>query len=123
MRGREVAGEVHEVDGSGSGHDVNGGSENQESGAGDDGDEVVLEVEPEAAKVVGVGLRSLDKNDGGERDQKEGQEMGHQVMVAQLHVLEIDALQEVGQSPGGVMTVNGGGGGGAGGMGTHVENE
>ncbi|KAI9121799.1 hypothetical protein K1719_007189 [Acacia pycnantha] len=92
MRRREVAGEVHEVNGSGSHHDVYGGFENEKNRADDDGNKVVLEVEQKVAKVIGVGLRILDKNDGDKRDQQEGQQTGHRVMVAELDVLEIDAL-------------------------------
>jgi hypothetical protein len=95
MRGRKIAGVVDEVDGSRAGHDVDGRSGNENGGEDDDADEIVLEVEPELVNVVRVELGGLDDNDSYERDQTKSQEVGNQVVVAQFHVLEIHALEEV----------------------------
>lgn len=46
LRRRHVAGVIDEVDRSGPGEEVNGGSEDEEGGEGDDADEVELEMEP-----------------------------------------------------------------------------
>lgn len=51
-----VTREIDEVNGSGSGHDVNGGSENENSGTCDDANEIVFEVEPELVDFVWVHL-------------------------------------------------------------------
>lgn len=70
--GWAVAGVVHEVNGFGSGQDVECGSEDEERGARDDVDEVVLEIGPEAAEVVGrVGARGLDDDGDGYGGQAE----------------------------------------------------
>lgn len=60
MIGRAVTRIVHEINGSGPGHDVNGQTEDQESRADHDAHEIVLEVEPELANIVKVHLRGLD---------------------------------------------------------------
>lgn len=49
---REVTGVVHEVNGSGSGHDEDGRAEHGQSGEEDERDEVVLEVKPNLVEVV-----------------------------------------------------------------------
>lgn len=95
MRRGSVEGIIHEVNGSRACHDVNCGSENEDCGAGDDADEVVLKVEPKVVKVLRVHLRGLDDDDGHERDQEEGQEVGDEVMVTEFHVLEIHALEKI----------------------------
>lgn len=41
-----VAGEINQVNGSGSGHNVNGGSEDENCRENDDAEEIVLEVKP-----------------------------------------------------------------------------
>ena len=51
---------IHEVNGFGSGHDVNGQTENQESRANDDANKVVLEVKPKLPNVVEFHLRGFD---------------------------------------------------------------
>lgn len=56
-----------------------------------------MEMEPELVDIVRVELRGLDDNGSHERDQKEGRNVRHQVMVAQFHVLEIHSLKEVWQ--------------------------
>lgn len=94
-----IAGIVHEVNGSRAGHDVNGGSESNNSRADYDTNQIVLEVEPELVNVLWVHLRGFDDNDPHERHQAESQEMGHQVMVTQFHVLQVHTLQEVWKSP------------------------
>ncbi|PON86025.1 LOW QUALITY PROTEIN: hypothetical protein TorRG33x02_182300 [Trema orientale] len=88
---RTVAGEVHKINGSGSGHNVDGGS-NDNGGEDNDTDEIVFELEPELVDVAGVHLGGLNDNDRHERDQTESQEVGHQVMVTQLDVLQVNAL-------------------------------
>ncbi|PON57858.1 hypothetical protein PanWU01x14_170710 [Parasponia andersonii] len=89
---RTVTGEVHKINGSGSCHNVNRGSEDDNGGADNDTDEIVFELEPELVDVVGVHLGGLNDNDRHERDQTESQEVGHQVMVTQLDVLQVNAL-------------------------------
>ena len=52
--------------------------------------------------VVRVHLEGLNDNDRHERDQTKSQEVGDQVMVTQLHVLQVYTLQKVRQPPGGL---------------------
>lgn len=49
---REVTRVVDEVNGSGSGHDEDGGAEHGQSGEEDERDEIVLEMKPNLVKVV-----------------------------------------------------------------------
>uniref|UniRef100_A0ACD5U053 Uncharacterized protein n=1 Tax=Avena sativa TaxID=4498 RepID=A0ACD5U053_AVESA len=99
VRGRLVAGEVDEVDGAGAGEHVHGGAEDEDGGEEQHGDEVVLEVEPELAEVVGVGAAGLEDDDGHQREKQQRDEVGDEVVVPQLHVLEVHALEEVRQPP------------------------
>lgn len=69
---RPVTGVIDEVDGARASGDVDSGAENKEGRTDDDGDEIVLEVEPEVAEIVGVHLGSLDDDHGHERDETEG---------------------------------------------------
>lgn len=66
------------------------------------------------ANLFRVHLGSLNYNDGHERDHKESEQMGHEIVVTQFDVLEVNALQEVRQPPAMVdlkkSTVCGGGG-------------
>jgi len=73
--GGTVAGEVEEVDGCGSGHDVEGGSQGEDGGYSDDAEEVVLEVGPELLNLLRLHLRSLYEDYGHEREQTQS----HQV--------------------------------------------
>lgn len=61
---RAVAGIINQVNGPGSGHDVDGGSKYQESRANDYTDEVVVEMEPQQVNVFRVHLGGLDNDDG-----------------------------------------------------------
>lgn len=79
---RPVTAVVDEVHGSGPGQDVHGAPEDQDRGEHDDGGEVVLEVEVELVNVVVVHLGGLDENDGDEREERESQEVGDEVVVA-----------------------------------------
>lgn len=99
LRRRPVASVVDEVDRPRPAHDVNGCAEDEEDQAHQHAHEVVLEVEPEVEELIGVGPRRLQQNRRHQRDQQQGEQVGDQVMVPQLHVLEIDALQEVRQPP------------------------
>lgn len=106
MRGGTVAGVVEEVDGSRAGDEEEGGAGDDEGGADDDADEVILEVEPEGVEVLEVHLRGMDDDDGGYGDQRDGEEMGDQVMVTEFHVLEIHALKEIREPPRVVADLN-----------------
>jgi len=97
--GRLVAGEVDEVDGSRAGEHIDGGAEDEDGGEDKHGDEVVLEVEPQLAQIVGVGSPGLEEDHGHEREQHQREQVGDEVVVPQLHVLEVHALEEVRQPP------------------------
>lgn len=84
-----IAGVINEVDRSGAGHDVNGGSKNDDSGDNNDTYEVVLEMEPE---LVEVHLGSLDDSDRHKRDQTESQEVCDKIMIPEFYVLQVYAL-------------------------------
>lgn len=58
--GRAIASVIDQINGSGSGHDVNGQTEDEDGGADDDADEIVLEVKPELLNVVKVHLGGFD---------------------------------------------------------------
>lgn len=90
-----VAGEVDEVNGSGSGHDVYGGSEYEEGAADDDADEVVLEVEPEMVEILRVHLCCLNNDYGHQRDETECPKVSDEIMVTQFHVLQIHTLKKI----------------------------
>lgn len=60
MIGCTVTSVVDEIDVSGSGDDVDSETEDQESRANDDADQIVLEVKPELAKITDVHLGSLN---------------------------------------------------------------
>ncbi|KAH0865977.1 hypothetical protein HID58_083188 [Brassica napus] len=68
---REVTGEVHQVNGPGPGHYV----DDKDGGAGDDADEIVLEMDPELAEIFRVGLRRFDGDNDGEGEETESQEI------------------------------------------------
>jgi hypothetical protein len=99
VRGRAVAGEVDQVDGARAGERVDGGAEHEHGGEDQHGHEVVLEVEPELAQVVRVGAPGLQQDHGDQRQQRQRQQVGDEVVVPQLHVLEVHALEEVRQPP------------------------
>ncbi|GAB2224852.1 hypothetical protein Drorol1_Dr00005630 [Drosera rotundifolia] len=91
--GGTVAGVVQEIDGSGSGHEVEGEGEDEEDGEGEDGVEVVVvEVGQEGEEV------EVDEEEGEEREEEEGYEVGDEVVVSQLHVLEVHVEKEVGEA-------------------------
>jgi len=69
--GGAEAGGVEEVDGAGASDGVESEAEDEDGGAGEDGEEVVLEVEPEVAEVVDVGgLKNLNERDEDKRDKE-----------------------------------------------------
>lgn len=78
---------VEEVDCSGSGHEVKGGKEDEEGGAYDGRDQVVLEVGPEVVEVFDGegGEMSGDGDEEWNKEQVHG--VGDQVMVAEFHIL------------------------------------
>jgi len=97
--GGTVAGEVEEVDGGGAGHDVEGGSQGEDGGYCDDAEEVVLEVGPQLLNVLRLHLRGLDEDYGHQREQAQGHQVCHQVVVPQFHILQLHALYEIRQPP------------------------
>ncbi|KAK8457216.1 hypothetical protein SEVIR_3G144625v4 [Setaria viridis] len=97
--GRLVAGEIDEVDGPRASEHIDGGAEDEDGGEDEHGDEVVLEVDPELAQIVGVGAPGLEEDHGHEREQHQREQVGDEVVVSQLHVLEVHALEEVRQPP------------------------
>lgn len=52
MIGRTVTGVIDQINGSGPGHDVHGQTKDQDSGADDNADQIVLEVKPELPNIV-----------------------------------------------------------------------
>lgn len=74
------------------------------------------------AEVVGGGAGGLEEEEGDEGDEEEGHQVGDQVVVPQLHVLQVHALEEVRESPAPAVVVVvgvavGGGHGGPAGIG------
>lgn len=87
MRQWEVAGEVDEVDGFGSGREVDGGIEGEEGREDNDGEEIVLEMEPEVqilSRFVWEAWTMVAKTRGAKRRVKRS---SHQSpVVFQLHL-------------------------------------
>ncbi|CAA7403133.1 unnamed protein product [Spirodela intermedia] len=116
-----VAGEVDQVDGTRPGEEVQSGEEDEEGGAEDDRDEVVAEVVPELADVLGGEGGELGGNGAADGCEAEEHPVGDEVMVPEFDVLEFNGLLEVGKPAGrrrrrrGVSLRVGGHGGGAGG--------
>lgn len=78
---------VEEIDGSGSGHEVEGGEKDEEGGADDGRDEVVLELGPEAVEVFDGEGGEMSGYGDEERNEEQVHGVGDQVMVAEFHIL------------------------------------
>lgn len=74
------------------GEEVEGREENKQGEGEDDGEEVVAELVPKEVKVC---MGEVSASDEDERSQKEIHSMSDEVVVAKLHMLEIDRLVEV----------------------------
>ncbi|VAI08259.1 unnamed protein product [Triticum turgidum subsp. durum] len=84
-----VAAVVDEEDGPGARHEVDGGDEDDEEGGAEDVHEVEVEGAPEREQLAGAEARQLDRRGRHDRHQQQRQEVVHQVLVPQLHVLEL----------------------------------
>lgn len=74
------------------GEKVEGREENKQGEGEDGGEEVVAELVPKEVKVC---MGEVSASDEDERRQKEIHSMSDEVVVAKLHILEIDRLVEV----------------------------
>ena len=91
-----VGGEVDEEHGARPGEEVEGGEDDEQCGADEDGHLVEAEVLPQ---IVQVAWENLGGHNADQRDQHQVQAVGDHVMVPQFHVLEVHRLLEVRKSP------------------------
>lgn len=92
---RLEAGVIDEVDGSGLGHEVDGGDEDDEEGGAEDLDEIEVERSPEVENLVGAHSKNLDGKGDYHRDQRESYNVVDQVLVAKFDILELDGAGEI----------------------------
>lgn len=94
---RLITGVVDEVNRARLRHEVDGGNEHDEEGGAEDLDYVQVERFHDAHDFLGTHHEELDDDSGHDGDEEEGENVVHEVLVTQFHVLELDGRREVRQ--------------------------
>ncbi|KAG6550588.1 hypothetical protein Mapa_007841 [Marchantia paleacea] len=92
-----VASEVYQIDRVGARHEVQGTSEHESARTNEDTDQVELQLLPELAKILMAKPAELGSHHHQQGNHKQIQSMGDNIMVTELHILEIYRVQKVGQ--------------------------